>query len=289
MGARALTVGDDAAVQARVLFGVAGWSYPDWKGIVYPRHCKDTLRAVAERVPLIEINSTFYGLPSAKNCSSWLLRTEELGTLFTAKLPQEFTHQGVRDPGLIEEVRQGFRPLIESGRCRGLLAQFNYQFECTPDSLEQLTVLARTFGEDAQLFVELRHRSWNDDAALAAVAKLGASVAALDWLGAGSGFSKYVTGVHGPHGRAYFRLHGRNPAWFQKHAGRDQVYDWEYSRQEVGQIEARIERIEAAAEEVIVVANNHFHGKAMQLLDQLLEWYRNRPQADQASAPPADG
>ena len=33
-----------------LLFGVAGWSYDDWKDVVYPRGCKDTLRAVAELV-----------------------------------------------------------------------------------------------------------------------------------------------------------------------------------------------------------------------------------------------
>ena len=78
--------------EPKALFGVAGWSYEDWKGIVYPRNCKDTLRAVAQRVGLIEINSTFYGLPSAKNCRSWIERTADLGTQFTAKLPKEFTH-----------------------------------------------------------------------------------------------------------------------------------------------------------------------------------------------------
>jgi uncharacterized protein YecE (DUF72 family) len=55
-------------VEAAVLFGVAGWSYPDWKDVVYPRNCRDTLRAVAERVDLIEINNTFYRPPSSKNC-----------------------------------------------------------------------------------------------------------------------------------------------------------------------------------------------------------------------------
>lgn len=261
---------------AAVLFGVAGWSYPDWKGIVYPRNCKDTLRAVAERIDLIEINSTFYGLPSQKNCSSWVRRTEDLGTRFTAKLPQEFTHQGVRDPGLIEEVRLGFAPLIGSGRCLGLLAQFNYQFEFNQDAVEQLTVLARTFGEDTQLFVEVRHRSWNAEPALAALRGLGVSAAALDYPAMQSGFSRDVTMVHGRSDTAYFRLHGRNQAWFAKQAGRDQVYDWEYSAGQVTQLAARIERLQAAATRTLVVANNHFHGKAMKVLEQLLQWYRAR-------------
>lgn len=262
------------SIDKRVLFGVAGWSYPDWKGIVYPSNCKDTLRAVAERVDLIEINSTFYGLPSARNCSSWVQRTEDLGTVFTAKLPQEFTHQGARGQALIDKTRDGFAPLLASGRCLGLLAQFNYQFVFGATAIEHLRVLAAAFGVDTQLFVEVRHRSWNGAPALAALRELGLSVTALDYPGAASGFSLDVTGAHGSGDIAYFRLHGRNPAWFVKGAGRDQVYDWEYSADEVQELEQRVERLAAASKRTAVVANNHFHGKAMKLLDQLLEWYR---------------
>src|SRR5262249_22811649 len=112
---------------SRVLFGVAGWSYPDWKDVVYPRSCKDTLRAVAEGVELIKINNTFYRPPVAKNCAAWVERTRDLGTCFTAKLPQECTHERRTDAAFFAEVRQGFQPLLDSGRCLGLLAQFSYE------------------------------------------------------------------------------------------------------------------------------------------------------------------
>jgi len=259
---------------ANILFGVAGWSYEDWKDVVYPRNCKDTLRAVAQRVDLIEINSSFYGPPPAKNCASWVERTVDLGTWFTAKLPHEFTHEQVFDDAFTAQVRAGFAPLCGSGRMLGFLAQFNYQFEHGADALVLVDRLARTFGADAPLVVEVRHRSWNEPAALQALGAMGVSVAALDYPGMGSGFSREVTGVNGAAGLAYFRLHGRNPAWFQKDAGRDQVYDWEYSAREVAQIETRLVRIAAGAQRTAVVANNHFHGKAMKLMDELLAWYR---------------
>lgn len=261
------------ATRPDVLFGVAGWSYPDWKDVVYPRNCKDTLRAVAECVDLIEINNTFYRPPVAKNCASWVERTRDLGTFFTAKLPQECTHERVTDPAFLAEVRDGFAPLIGSGRCLGLLAQFNYQFEYGPAAVEHVAALAAAFGEP-QLFVEVRHRSWNAQPALDALQGLGVSVAALDYPGLHGGFARDVTMVHGRSGRAYFRLHGRNPAWFEKGAGRDRVYDWRYSPAEVQQIEQRLLRIAAHAQQALVVANNHFHGKAMQVIAELLAWYR---------------
>ncbi|MEO6597963.1 MAG: DUF72 domain-containing protein [Planctomycetota bacterium] len=259
----------------KILFGVAGWSYPDWKDVVYPRNCKDTLRAVAQRVPLIEINNTFYRPPSAKNCQSWVDRTADLGTHFTAKLPQEFTHTRQFDEALVAQVRDGFAPMCASGRMVGLLAQFNHEFPFTAGAIEYVARLARAFGADAPLFVEVRHRTWNAQPALDALRGLGVGVLALDYPGMVGGFSRDVTGVHAS-GVAYFRLHGRNRAWFRRGAGRDEVYDWLYSESEVQQIGERLRRIEADSARTIVVANNHFQGKAMKLIEDLAAWYRSR-------------
>lgn len=261
------------AARGEVLFGVAGWSYADWRDVVYPRGCKDTLRAVAARVDLIEINSTFYGVPSAKNSRSWVERTADLGTRFTAKLPQEFTHERRFDDALAARTREGFAPLVASGRLLGLLAQFNHRFPRDAHALAHVARLAAAFAGDSPLFVELRHRSWDDDGALRELAALGVGVLALDYPGAASGFARDVPGVLAD-GVAYFRLHGRNRAWFEQGAGRDQVYDWRYSATEVAQLEQRIERLAGAAPRTVVVANNHFRGNAMVVVEQLLAWYR---------------
>lgn len=263
-----------AMARPEVLFGVAGWSYEDWKDVVYPRNCKDTLRAVAARVDLIEINSTFYGLPSAKNCRSWVERTADLGTRFTAKLPQEFTHRRRFDAALVAQVREGFAPLYASGRMLGLLAQFNHEFPCSDAAVAHVGRLAEAFGGDGPLHVEVRHASWNAAAALQALAALGVGVLALDYPGTIGGFSRDVPGVTGPARLAYLRLHGRNRAWFRKGAGRDEVYDWRYSPAEVEQVAQRVDRLAADATRTLVVANNHFHGKAMEVVEALLAWYR---------------
>lgn len=263
-----------------MLFGVAGWSYPDWKGIVYPRGCKDTLRAVAQRTGLIEINSTFYAVPSAKNCASWAERTADLGTLFTAKLPSEFTHERRCEPATVAATRDGFAPLAASGRLCGLLAQFNHEFPFSADAVAQVARLREAFAATAPLFVEVRHRSWNAQSALDALRGAGVGVLDLDYPGAVGGFSRDVAGVPAPGGIAYFRLHGRNQAWFRKGAGRDEVYDWEYSPTEVEMLGARVLRIGAEATRTLVVANNHFHGKAMKVVEELMAWYRDLGAAD---------
>ena len=267
---------------AEVLFGVAGWSYEDWKDVVYPRQCKDTLRFVAERVGLIEVNSTFYRPPSARNCASWAQRTEDLGTWFSAKLPREFTHDGACDESLVRKTREGFLPLHESGRLVALLAQTNYRVQATPNSVAHFARLRDAFADLAPLVVEVRHKTWNVPRAMDELRRLGVTVAELDYPGATTGFALDTTGVHGG-GLAYFRLHGRNPAWFQKGAGRDEVYDWEYARAEVAELEQRLLRITKDATRTLVVANNHFHGKAMKVVEQLVDWYQRLAQGSDAT------
>src|SRR6185436_5670378 len=75
--------------------------------------------------------------------------------------------------------------------------------------------------------------------------------------------STSITGtrlVTGPVG--YIRLHGRNAkAWFSKEAGRDEKYDYLYSRDELRLWEEAIREMEA--EKLFVILNNHFQGKAI--------------------------
>ncbi len=259
-----------------IKFGIAGWSYDDWRGVVYPRSCKDTLRYCAGFVDYIEINSTFYHFPVARNCASWVRRVADLPLKFTAKLPGEFTHTLSSSGAAAAQVRDGFEPLAESGRLTTLLAQFSYRYERSRRSVDQLRWLRDQFGSVAPITVEVRHRSWSTPAALDELRELDVGVANLDYPGAGSGFGVRATGINGPAGIAYFRLHGRNAdAWFDEDAGRDEVYDYEYPSVEVAGIAKRARELSERANETLVIANNHFRGKAMKLVLELLATHRD--------------
>ena len=77
--------------------GVAGWSYDDWGGPVYPAPCPrsfDTLAYLASCVDCIEINSSFYRPPAARSAESWVRRTAHFPAFtFTVKLWRRFTHE----------------------------------------------------------------------------------------------------------------------------------------------------------------------------------------------------
>jgi uncharacterized protein YecE (DUF72 family) len=259
----------------RVLAGIAGWSYPDWEGVVYPSACKDKLRFCAELVDVLEINSTFYRVPDARTSSTWATRIRDLPTLFTAKLPQEFTHRGRSDPQLVLTARDGFAPLQEVGKLQALLLQFSHSFACNEANLAHLRRLVDAFRDLAPLVVEVRHGSWNLAPSLVELERLGVSVSALDYPGTQGGFSGDATGIYGPCRLGYLRLHGRNvEAWFRRSAGRDQVYNHEYSPAELQEIQAKLTRLAASAELAIAIANNHFHGKGMKVALELLAWLR---------------
>ncbi|MFO1053506.1 MAG: DUF72 domain-containing protein [Planctomycetota bacterium] len=262
---------------ARIEVGVSGWSYPDWKGIVHPRSCRDTLRFVAELVDLIEINVTFYRTPSREMVASWVSRTQDLGTAFTAKLPQRATHDGVVDAAESAAFRAALAPLADSGRLAALLAQFSFRLQADADGFARLHAIAATYGGVAPLLLEVRHASWRAADAQRRALDLGFRPIHLDYPDMDSGFCGPGDALGREPGIEYLRLHGRNTrAWFDKEAGRDATYDWLYSANEVAWIEQRLRSLAALgqASRVMVAANNHFRGQAVVLALQLASFAR---------------
>ena len=130
----------------KVHIGIAGWSYADWKGIVYTDSKLDQLKYISGFVDCVEINSTFYRPPVERNSKSWLARTAAKGGFFfTAKLHHEFTHKGKIDPATVKQFHAGFAPLLEEGKLKHLLIQFKYDFSDTAQSRQHLSKIVGNF------------------------------------------------------------------------------------------------------------------------------------------------
>jgi uncharacterized protein YecE (DUF72 family) len=251
---------DPSSSSPPIFCGVAGWSYPDWDGYVYPRGERDKLRYVAGFVDMIEINSTFYRPPDARTAASWLARTADLpGFFFTAKLHQDITHKGRLEPATVAAFHDGLRPLAEAGRLRHLLAQFRYDFADGGVERDHLRAIRGRFGDLSHVTLELRHNSWQAPEALEFLRGLDVSVANLDYPVARNSFNLAHCDV-GRH--AYLRLHGRNAkAWFSKDAGRDKTYNYLYGPAEIEEIVKRAVALARASATLTLVANNHYQGK----------------------------
>lgn len=241
-----------------IYIGIAGWSYPDWKGIVYTSSAIDQLEYVSRFVDCLEINSTFYRPPVEQNSKSWLRRTAaKPDFFFTAKLHRDFTHEGKIEPATVKQFHKGFEPLLQEGKLKHLLIQFRYDFSDNDESRRHLSKIVESFSSTFHLAVEVRHKSWEAPEALSFLQGLGVAICNLDYPTTWNSFNLQQCTV-GEHG--YFRMHGRNKEkWFSK-AGRDETYDYYYNADELSQIRKRVEGLADAFKTLTVIANNHYRG-----------------------------
>jgi uncharacterized protein YecE (DUF72 family) len=81
-------------LRGRAHFGTSGWDYPDWVGPFYAPDSsrRDFLAQYARQFGSVEIDSTFYRMPSAADVARWAERVPA-GFLFSPKVPQEITHE----------------------------------------------------------------------------------------------------------------------------------------------------------------------------------------------------
>src|SRR6266478_2821541 len=99
---------------ARIWIGTSGFSYKEWKDKFYPREVpdRDRLRYYASRLNSVEIDSTFYRMPTAKMLDAWNAATPE-HFRFAIKASQQITHrQRLRVPSDALEYLMGVVPTL---------------------------------------------------------------------------------------------------------------------------------------------------------------------------------
>jgi uncharacterized protein YecE (DUF72 family) len=256
-----------------VRVGTAGWSYDDWKGVVYPRtmpHGAHPLDLISRMFDTVEINSTFYRPPQAGYCHNWLRRAEQNGRFrFTVKLWKRYTHERDTWPSADEEklFKSGIDPLVRAGKLGALLVQFPWSFKNNDENRSWLGDLFDSFAE-YPLALEIRHASWNVPEMYEHLAEKRVAFCNIDqpvFHGSLKPTSEVTARV------GYVRLHGQNYAnWFREDAGRDARYDYLYSEEELEPWVEKIQRIRKIADEVYVITNNHYRGQAVVNAFQIL-------------------
>lgn len=255
--------------------GPAGWSYPDWKGIVYPRERPPGFHEagyLARFFDVLEINTSFYRPVAAPLAARWLGYVAHNPRFrFTAKLHRSFTHEG--HPSDAEE--RGFREMADvlarEDRLGAVLAQFPWSFRNTPDNRTYLEALLERF-QEYPLVVEVRHRSWNEPGVFSLLAQRRVGFCNIDQPLIGESLAP-STAVTSPVG--YIRLHGRNyKNWFRE-TGRNARYDYLYSKSELESWKPRVEEVASQAASTYVITNNHYLGQAaanaLELISMLLD------------------
>lgn len=112
---------------ARLIYGTAGWSYSDWLGLFYPRGTApaDFLASYARSFPGVEVDSTYYGIPSPHTVATWAAATPETFRFFP-KMVETVTHQRflVDCTELVDQFLEAMQPL--GPRLGAIVLQFPY-------------------------------------------------------------------------------------------------------------------------------------------------------------------
>ena len=141
--------------------GTSGFNYPEWRGRFYPERCPPgrMLAFYAERFATVEINVTFYRMPTETMLAGWTTATPE-GFVFTLKAPRRITHER-----RLVDIDEPLRRFVDTATTLGArLGPLLFQL---PPNLEKETgrladLLARLPPGRRAAF-EFRHDSWFAD------------------------------------------------------------------------------------------------------------------------------
>ncbi|HXN31190.1 MAG TPA: DUF72 domain-containing protein [Polyangiaceae bacterium] len=148
----------------RVLVGTSGYSYKEWKPAFYPDDlpARSFLHYYAERLPTVEINNTFYRMPTGKLVSGWASEVPDTFT-FALKAPQRITHVA-RLKDVSEPTAAFLRVAGELGpRLGPLLFQLPPFLRKDTPRLHAFLEATVALPQRPRIAVEFRHPSWFDD------------------------------------------------------------------------------------------------------------------------------
>jgi uncharacterized protein YecE (DUF72 family) len=177
--------------------GTSGYNYPEWKGSFYPDDlpAKKMLPYYAARFPTVEINYTFYRMPTEKLVSGWAGQTPAPYRL-TLKAPRRITHdKRLKNTG--DDVKFFCEVAGTLGEKLGTLL-----FQLPPFLRKDVALLDAFLGElppDVRAAFEFRHASWFDEDVFARLAARNLAVCVAD-------SEKLSTPVRITADYAYFRL-----------------------------------------------------------------------------------
>ena len=165
-------------MSVQVLTGTSGYSYAEWKGNFYPEKmpAKDMLRFYAERFPTVEINNTFYRMPTEALLRGWAEQVPERFR-FAIKASKRITHdKRLKESG--ELLTYLVRTASTLGARLGpLLFQLPPNFK---KDVQRLTSFLDEMPEVRRAAVEFRHASWFDDEVYAALRAHGVALCVAD-------------------------------------------------------------------------------------------------------------
>ncbi|MBU3666137.1 MAG: DUF72 domain-containing protein [Chthoniobacterales bacterium] len=146
----------------RVFAGTCAWSFDDWRDVFYPHGLPRNrwLEYYAHRFRAVEMDSSFYHMPSAQTVDHWSGLTPP-GFRFCPKLPKTLSHEKrLEDPAPeISMMKHLARELGSRMGCA--LLQLPPSFHARPAEQKALRAFLGAWPHDVPLAVEFRHADWD--------------------------------------------------------------------------------------------------------------------------------
>ncbi|MGH2588467.1 MAG: DUF72 domain-containing protein [Dehalococcoidia bacterium] len=293
-------------MSGQVLIGTASWTDKSLieSGRFYPpgaTNAEARLQFYAANFPLVEVDSSYYGMPSERNSALWVERTPDHFTfdikafsLFTqhptrpAALPKDVREQlspetldkpNLYDKDLTAELRdalwerfaEALLPLDSAGKLGVVLFQFPPWFMPGRESFSYLDELTDRLPQYRPA-VEFRNPRWLDDEhverTLAFLSERGLPYVCVDEP---QGTRASVPPVLAATARmSVIRFHGRNrEQWTRRGATVSEKYNYLYSTDELEEWVPGIKRLAGQSEAVHILMNNCHEDKAVVNAKQL--------------------
>ena len=146
-----------------ILVGTSGYNYPEWKGSFYPADLPSAkmLPYYAGKFPTVEINYTFYRMPTPKLIAGWRAQVPP-GFRFTLKAPKRITHdKRLRAADVSDSLQAFITAASELGPQRAALL-----FQLPPNFKKDVVLLNEFLSllpPRTTAAFEFRNPSWLDD------------------------------------------------------------------------------------------------------------------------------
>ncbi|EOL49324.1 DUF72 domain-containing protein [Enterococcus caccae] len=232
---------------------------------------RSTLYEYAGYLPLVEMDTAYYGIPKQDSVREWTKSVPE-NFRFVMKVYSGISCQGEwqqyyqSEEEMVEAFLTSMAPMIESGKLFAFLIQFSGTFSCTKENVQYLEKIRRWF-TGCPIAIELRNGSWYTakyiKQTLSFMKHNEFSLVAVDEPQIPTNpvpFFPYVTNDH----FALFRFHGRNAAgWMANDKDwRKKRTLYRYNTEEIAELSEAVEKVAREAKEIGVIFNNNSGGDA---------------------------
>ena len=264
--------------------GIGSWADPEYKKLLVAPGvpAKERLKSYAAWFDHVEVNSSYYRVPTAREVGAWIAQTPA-GFTFDLKL-HKFLCQNpqVADEPLIKSTLAAAQPLIEAQRFGCFLLLLAASFAPARRKLEELDALLAKF-EPHPVALELRHKDWVSDGqrdkTFAYFRARRLVWVAVDMPQIPGATLMPPTDEVTRDDIAYLRLHGRNPRYSELKTA-EEKHTYAYSDAEISELAKRATALAQKAKHVHVIANNHaedFAPRTALALQRLLRPDRRTP------------